>query len=185
MSQIQRGDMVGLFFEYGPESCVYLGLAEFIGPEDPPEGLAVAGKFDGKHIRLSSRALAVIDEKQMVFRLLESGETVYEQEAWYTPQARVQYLLDNCKKVHEGKIDDLRAICREKLERRKTLPLVAEGFLEVHISFNKAPIPSNDEDYDADTYLRDAIVRALGCVGFMDDEIDIKVRSLELKRKED
>jgi len=41
MSQIQRGDMVGLFYEYGPESCIYLGLAEYIGPEEPPEGLAL------------------------------------------------------------------------------------------------------------------------------------------------
>jgi len=129
--------------------------------------------------------MAVIDGKQDAFRLYETGEIVYEQEAWYATQHRATVLLANTKDVHNADIETIRALAAEKREFQKHLPLVADGFLEIHVSFNKAPIPSNDEDYDADTYLRDAIVRALGCVGFMDDEIDIKVRSLELKRKED
>ena len=122
----------------------------------------------------------------MAFRLLESEEVVYEQEAWYAPQAKIQRLLDNTKLIHGMELNDIRKECQEKREKDKELPLVASGFIEVHLSFSNLPLrePSDlPDDLDPEADLRERIMMALNGVDFTDDEIDFKVREFEEYRQ--
>ena len=201
MTDIQRGDLVGLFFEYGPESCIYLGLAEHIGVEKAPRtGLAFAGKFDGEHVNMMSRGAGGVGPiDQYAFRLLETEEVIYEQEVWYVNQGKVQKLLDGCKEIFDGSIEAIRLESTKEQERKATLPLVADGFIEVLISLRGHPVsmppatePSpcidTDDDWDDDDHVYDhvtgAILSALRGAGFNDDGIEMKVRQLEARRAE-
>jgi len=178
---IRQGDMVGMFYEYSQTSCVYLGLAEYIGEKDAPEcGLAIAGKFDGRHVEMSSRISTNGHEKQMAFSLPGEGETIYEQESWYCPQAKVQRLLDGCEEVREGNIEDFRALEVARIEQEKSLPSVVSGHLEAYVTFRNLPTP---DDYDLDNddrcFPEQQIIDALVGIGFDEKLIDIKVRSLD------
>jgi len=122
----------------------------------------------------------------MAFRLLESEEVVYEQEAWYAPQAKIQRLLDNTKLIHGVELNDIRKECQEKREKDKELPLVASGFVEVHLSFSNLPLrdPSAlPDDLSPERDLCDRIRLALNSLQFADDEIDFKVREFEEFRR--
>lgn len=183
---IQRGEMVGLFYSYDPDKCVYLGLAEYIGKETAPNGLAEAGNFDGRHVKLGPGHMAVGPGEQMSFRLLESGKVVYEQEIWYVPQAKVQRLLDGCERMHEGDIEDIRVVWQAQLEQEEELPLVASGFIEVHLSFSNLPLRDPSElpdDLSTEGDLCERIRLALNDLELADDEIDFKVREFEEFRR--
>jgi hypothetical protein len=185
---IEQGDIVGLFFEYGPEKCYYIGLAEYIGREAPPDDLfsklAKYGTFDGLHVQRGRGLLIEYkkEDQQMRFRLLETDEIVYEQEVWYAPKAMVKQLLDSAKSRHAGELSDIRAICRKTREQDRNLPLVANGFIEIHLSFSNRPlhdISELPEGLSPQEEICDRITMALNDLDFTNEQIDIKVREFE------
>ena len=102
---LEIGDKVGLFHSYGQERSVYFGLAEYIGTKEIVDidhymSLAQAGKFDAKHIPLTSGAITLGPGEQLAFRLVLTGEVIYEQEAWYAPEQLLNKLLDNIIKMN-------------------------------------------------------------------------------------
>lgn len=179
---IRKGDIVALFHEYGPEKCSYLGLAEYIGEGKPPDEASRAGEFDGRHVKLNKWTGTSVGsgDKQMSFRLLESADVAYEQEVWFAPKEKLQKLLDGCENIHAVELSDVRSGYRDKKEREKLLPLAADGFLEVHLSFKDVPLPREAKlgDFDTEGYLIDRLEWALHEIGFKEEGITFKMREL-------
>ena len=182
MSDFQHGDVFGIFYNYGPHSCVYLGLAEYIGEKDVPKELVTAGEFNGKHIHMTRNQQSEPgSEKQMAFRLIESEEIVYEQEAWFTKKEKISKLLSACDNIIGSDISDVRESFFKERKDRENLPLSADGFLEIYATVKDFLIPPNINEKEVGEYLDKKITEALVCIGFSSGQFEIKIRSLNTK----
>lgn len=183
MIEIQKKDMVGLFCNYGPKRCGYLGVAEYIGKKTAPDDIAKHGEAVGPHAQLVNGSKTGGKGKQMAFLPLNSEKLVYEQEVLWATLDSTSILLENTVHLINIGIDEL----REFHKFHNTSVLVAEGFIEVHIRFDGVPLPLYDFDagFDCSDYITTHLLTALrNHMGFLKSEVNIKVHSLNTKQKE-